>query len=94
MVTMVPGQGGTVSISVLPLTIPPLQDGEYSGAVGSGSLRFFFFSYMCRQHLRGRTSLLRQKAFTQGGGLVRVSDPRSEDDISDLVYSSQVKGAF
>ena len=29
-----------------------------------------------------------------GEGLVRVSDPQSEDDISDLVYSSQVKGAF
>ena len=43
MVTTVPGQGGAVSISVLPLTIPPLQDGEYSGAVGSGSLRFWFF---------------------------------------------------
>ena len=28
------------------------------------------------------------------GNLVRVSDPRSEDDISDSVYSSQVKGAF
>ena len=29
-----------------------------------------------------------------GEGLVRVSDPQSEDDISDLVYRSQVKGAF
>ena len=28
------------------------------------------------------------------GNLVRVSDPRSEDDISDSVYSSQVRGAF
>ena len=47
MVTMVPGQGGAVSISVLPLTIPPLQDGEYSGAVGSGSLSFFGFFLTC-----------------------------------------------
>ena len=28
------------------------------------------------------------------GNLVRVSDPQSEDDISDSVYSSQIKGAF
>ena len=28
------------------------------------------------------------------GNLVRVSDPRSEDDISDSMYSSQVRGAF
>ena len=46
MVTMVPGQGGAVPISVLPLTIP-LQDGAYSGAVGSGSLRFFGFFGTC-----------------------------------------------
>ena len=46
MVTMVPGQGGAVSISVLPLTIP-LQDGVYSGAVGSDSLRFFGFFLTC-----------------------------------------------
>ena len=47
IVTMAPGQGGAVSISVLPLTIPPLQDGEYSGAVGSGSLSFFGFFLTC-----------------------------------------------
>ena len=46
MVTMVPGQGGAVPISVLPLTIP-LQDGAYSGALGSGSLRFFGFFLIC-----------------------------------------------
>ena len=46
MVTMVPGQGGAVSVSVLPLTIP-LQDGVYSGAVGSGSLRFLGFFLTC-----------------------------------------------
>ena len=48
---------------------------------------------MCRQHLR-QIPVEAKKVLPKEGGLVRVSDPRSEDDISDLVYSSQVKGAF
>ena len=92
---------------VVPLTTPPCKMG-YSGAVGSGSLGFFqVLSYTCHQQLSSRKSLLRQKKFypREGaqydmfpyydiGNLVRVSDPWSEDDISDSVYSSQVKGAF
>ena len=80
----------------------------YSGAVGSGSLGFFqVLSYTCHQQLSSRKSLLRQKKFypREGaqydmfpyydiGNLVRVSNPQSEDDISDSVYRFQVKGAF
>ena len=96
MVTMVPGQGGAVSISVLPLTIPPARWGIWRCRWFRLLEILWVFSYMCRQHLRGRKSLLRQKKVLpkEGGCLVRVSDPQSEDDILDLVYSSQVKGAF
>ena len=52
---------------------------------------------MCRQHLRQipvEAKKVLPKEVGGGEGLVRVSDPQSEDDILDLVYSSQVKGAF
>ena len=41
-----------------------------------------------------RKWIVRGDTCADKGNLVRVSDPWSEDDISDLVYSSQVKGAF
>ena len=63
MVTMVPGQGGAVSISVLPLTIPPARWGIWRRRWFRLLEILWVFSYLCRQHLRGRKSLLRQKRF-------------------------------